>query len=285
MLSFSQRKGLTPVRTNIQRESADMALRNELWNALYSHYLIHFPSYLPNDQSLFKDLSYSYWTELLEKCIDQIPYSGSEIVITIKVQFLSTTWFTMFDILEFTPNNFDKKNFVKNKYNDEFVRNINTILEKHLSAYRFVDYKIVEITSDAEIAAIETAIESPETNELVKIHLGRALTLLSDRKNPDYRNSIKESISAIEAYAQIITNNPKATLGQALNILEKNHDLHEALKKSFSNLYGYTSDASGIRHALLDVPSLKQEDALFMLVTCSAFINYLKAKTSNQSTQ
>ncbi len=146
------------------------------------------------------------------------------------------------------------------------------MLEKHLSAYRFVNYRIVEIT------AIETAIESPDTQETVKIHLSRALELLSDRKNPDYRNSIKESISAIEAYAQLITNNSKATLGQALSILERKNDLHEALKRSFSNLYGYTSDTNGIRHALLDVPSLKQEDALFMLVTCSAFINYLKVK-------
>ncbi len=36
MLSFSQRIGLKPVKTEIQRESADMALLNELWNVVYS---------------------------------------------------------------------------------------------------------------------------------------------------------------------------------------------------------------------------------------------------------
>jgi len=44
-------------------------------------------------------------------------------------------------------------------------------------------------------------------------------------------------------------------------------------------LYGYTSDSGGIRHALSDedvTPTF--EDAKFMLVSCSAFINYLKAK-------
>ena len=35
---FSQRMGLTPIRTEIQRESMDDALRTGLWNAYYSFY-------------------------------------------------------------------------------------------------------------------------------------------------------------------------------------------------------------------------------------------------------
>ena len=42
----------------------------------------------------------------------------------------------------------------------------------------------------------------------------------------------------------------------------------------------YTSDAAGIRHALLEDPNLDAEDAKFMLVACSAFINYLWAKAA-----
>ena len=45
-----------------------------------------------------------------------------------------------------------------------------------------------------------------------------------------------------------------------------------------AQLYGYTSDADGIRHALLDESDLDFEDAKFMLVSCSAFTNYLKGK-------
>ncbi len=54
--------------------------------------------------------------------------------------------------------------------------------------------------------------------------------------------------------------------------------LHGALKEGFSNLYGYTSSAEGIRHALLDESELSFEDAKFMLVSCSAFVNYLIVK-------
>ena len=34
--------------------------------------------------------------------------------------------------------------------------------------------------------------------------------------------------------------------------------LHPALKRAFSNLYGFTSDEQGIRHALIDNPQVKR---------------------------
>jgi hypothetical protein len=43
-------------------------------------------------------------------------------------------------------------------------------------------------------------------------------------------------------------------------------------------LYGYTSDDSGIRHAILDQPTVGFDEAKFMIVSCSAFVNYLIAK-------
>ena len=56
--------------------------------------------------------------------------------------------------------------------------------------------------------------------------------------------------------ARIVSEKPKATLSDALKAIEKNGLLHEALKDGFIKLYGYTSDADGIRHAMLDEPTL-----------------------------
>jgi hypothetical protein len=58
--------------------------------------------------------------------------------------------------------------------------------------------------------------------------------------------------------------------------------MHPALNRSLSALYGYTSDANGIRHALLDESSLDFVDAKFMLVACAAFVNYLIGKALSQ---
>jgi hypothetical protein len=112
----------------------------------------------------------------------------------------------------------------------------------------------------------------------VRTHLTRALKLLSDRKAPDYRNSIKESISAVESIARDLTGMPKATLADALKVLERDNRLHPALKEGFLRLYGYTSDEGGIRHAMLEEPNLGAADAKYWLMSCTSFINYLKAR-------
>ncbi|MCC6412503.1 MAG: hypothetical protein IT270_12640, partial [Saprospiraceae bacterium] len=127
-----------------------------------------------------------------------------------------------------------------------------------------------------EVIEINNALSSTNKFKTVKEHLKRAVELYSDKKNPDFRNSIKESISAVEALSKIIINNNKVTLGQALKEIETKHQVPPSLKQAFSALYGFTSDEGGIRHALLEKNiSINMEEARFMLIVCSAFINYL----------
>ena len=158
--------------------------------------------------------------------------------------------------------------------NNDFAKTCNVFLERENSAYRFVGSVIAEVTSREEIGAIEAAILAGDRFAGVKEHLSTSLRLISDRTSPDFRNSIKESISAVESLAKQLASDRSGTLGSVLKELEKRGALHPALKSAFSSLYGYTNDANGIRHALLDEPNLNKADARFMLVCCSAFINY-----------
>ncbi len=282
MHSFSQRLGIKPIRTIIQREGADLALRNSLWNGLTHFYFEKFDCFIRQADPSTEALIQLIWIQHYKNRIDELNNHGSLLVQKIKNDFFELSWNEMFDILEFIPNN--HKGYGNNSYEDQinkkFITYTNEILKEHLSAYRFVDQLITEITAEEEIIAIEDALQDNSNYKPVQTHLRRALELLSDRKNPDYRNSIKESISAIESFSCIVTKNPKTTLGQALKEIEKTYGLHSALKSSFSSLYGYTSDESGIRHSLLDESTLMQEDAKFMLVVCSAFVNYLLVKTN-----
>jgi len=78
----------------------------------------------------------------------------------------------------------------------------------------------------------------------------------------------------------IMTNDPKAKLGDALKNLEKlGAKLHPALQIAFDKLCGYTSNEGSIRHCLLEQSTIDFEDAKFMLVSCSAFVNLLKARS------
>ncbi len=274
-MRFSERIGEKNIRTVLQIDSIDETLRIKIWNLIHKDLFLNLERI---DYKLATLICKEIWTEFFDELIDETPpfqtnYDISFQEIFKNRYFKELEWSEIYDFLEFISKICEK--FLK----VEFSKNCNSVLKSQLSGYRLINYNIIKTTSEEEIEAIETAIEDTTGMNSVNIHLNSALELLSNRETPDYRNSIKESISAVEAICSIITNNKKATLGDALKIIEKEHEIHKSLKNAFSNLYGFTSDAGGIRHKLLeDDISISFEDAKFMLVSCSAFINYLKEK-------
>jgi hypothetical protein len=278
MNSFSQRFGKKPIKVEIQIESIDEDLKNALWNALTIFYwkakVKH--DYLEENEDAIRVLLWRIWIDFFKNRLDEEPRYFSAYQKTLKKYFFEADWFEIYDFLEFVPSNYENNQHIQT--NEKFIDYCNNVLEREISAYRFVNGIISQISSKVEVESIEEALTITDTFKPVNTHLNRALELYSDRKAPDYRNSIKEAISAVESYCSILTGIPKATLGQALKQIERDNNIHPALKNSFSNLYGYASDANGIRHALITDDNLNQEDAKFMLVACSAFINYLIQK-------
>lgn len=277
MRLFSQRKGFKPIKSVLQVDDMDDDLRNGLWDALTVFYWNQIDTKWISDYDevdvLFKKLWHSYF----KRPIDTLDNSWPITHKVVRSCFYNCAWYEVYDFIESVANNYPDKD---NSVNPKFMDFCNSVLKRELSAYRFVGGKITQITSEEEIAEIEEALATSKFLKPVTTHLKRAVDLLADRKFPDYRNSIKESISAVEAICRLITNDAKATLGQAVKEIENKVELHPALKSAFSSLYGYTSDAEGIRHALLDESNLDFEDAKFMLVSCSGFINYLISKSS-----
>jgi hypothetical protein len=287
-MKFSQRIGITPVEKAIQIGSIDAALRNSLWSLLTVLYWNTFDrdKYDFGDRvdyiqaSNLRGLFQSLWLHFFKKPIDAIPtyyYDEDGGLAVLRNYFFGAKWYEVYDFIEFVSF------YGPEETRDKFVDVCNTYLERENSGYRFVDNKIVEISSTDEVSEIESAIENATPYYGVKQHLSKAITLMSDKKNPDYRNSIKESISAVESLCVTVSNDKKATLGEALKVLEKRGVLHPALKSAFSSLYGYTSDAEGIRHALMEESNLTSADARFMLISCSAFVNYVIASTTKNA--
>lgn len=272
-LRFSQRSGFKPISKVIQTESMDQELRNSLWNVLSANFLRKYSDgpFLGINYYCGKNIDefITYlWTSYFKYPLDHLPDTNSGAVKKIFDYFHACEWFEAYDFLEITINYFGALILVKE---------MNDILTRELSGYRFVGGVFTSITSELEIEMLEDVI-ADSIFPGVSGHLRRALSLMSDKGNPDYRNSIKESISAVESVARAITGKPKSSLGDALKALEAQRKLHPALKNSFLSLYGYTSDEGGIRHAMLDEPDLNASDAKFFLLSCTSFINYLKSQ-------
>ena len=161
----------------------------------------------------------------------------------------------------------------------EIYNGFNQLFEKEYVGYRFVAGEITPITNSLEIQEIEQACQIPF--EGAHVQLQKALGFLSDREHPDYKNSIKESISAVESVCETIVGSENgATLGKAVKHLEEHGlKIHSSLREGISKLYGYACDQGGVRHGEGEVEStVTFEEAKLMMVTCSAIVNYLVAE-------
>ena len=272
-MRFSQRHGYSPVSQTIQLEFMDEELRNSLWNALdlcYWKPLCRSQHLQDYHNRLLRQLCSALWVEFFKWPLDTMPDYWDHARGTVRNFFFECPWFRVYDCIEFITS---KEESQENRAVFETLAN--KFLEQEMSGYRLISGSIVPITDETELIEVEEAIS--QGNESPSKQLHRSLEMLSDRENPDYRNSIKESISAVEGEVISTLGKESGTLGALLGHLEQRTPVHPALKEAFSKLYGYTSDEGGIRHALMDDSRrVTFEEAKFMLVACSAFVNYIR---------
>ncbi|MEJ5966297.1 AbiJ-NTD4 domain-containing protein [Flavonifractor porci] len=272
---FSQRNAY--VEKTIRLETVDRKLKQRIISAFLKH---EFNSYESSDWSYYGDEIH----DLIIKIGAPNQFSSLE---TVKQQNIinlqnylmeSSEWYKIFDFIEYYLE------CVSTTKVDEVTSVINRILEEESYGYRVLDKQVIPITNVQELSTIHEAHST--LFDSVNKHFSKALDLYADRTEPDYENSIKESISAVEAMCCIITGETgsQATLGKTIKKLkDKGIHIHPAMESAFSSLYGYTSDEDGIRHGSIGFTNAPAEDAKYMLVSCSAFVNYLIEKWSKVS--
>lgn len=285
-MKFSERYGYVKPAEVLKRGGLDEVGVTALCNC-YDHLAKWFNQYDMNTRSRY-DESYTNLEETIwcffmnQRRQDFYKGRGHMIAATAYLQSDQNEWYNKFDLIEFTINVLRRSTLRGDgdyrQIVDMFIRILNATFKRLDYAYRIVDDQIVEITDEQELKAIEEAVKQSST---IRTHLSEALKLLSNRQSPDYRNSIKESISAVEALCREITG--ESTLGEALKVWEKKGiKIPTFLKSGIEKFYIYTNDKrTGIRHALMeDTEAPTFEEAKFMLVSCSAFVNYIQGKRS-----
>lgn len=282
-MKFSDRIEVTNLNSVIQTNSISDGLRNMLWNSLNVKF---FNLVKPADyDSILEytglmELATNLWMYYFKLPLEETPHLRKDFINYIKKYIKTCEWYDVYNFLEFTMDYMTDKEMCNN-----YIEFTNRILKEELSGYRIIDKKCIPITDEIELIEINKAIENTTSNsfEGAKIHIKTALSILSNKQlvaDEKYRNVIKESISAVESICNAISGKKSDGLKNALKVIKSKMYLHPALEEGFKKLYGYTSDANGIRHSLFDAPELDLEDAIYMLVTCSAFVNYLAIKNN-----
>jgi hypothetical protein len=258
MKRFSARIGVAEVPHVIQIDAMSDVLRNSIWNFIVS---------------LFSDTEAGWWTIaehmsqfFLKLPVDELPDYNIRRREWIKKHYYAMNWFAVYDFVEFVCLQYASVRKYTNWDKSRLQAAFNKIFEEELSGYRFIGGELVPISNTAEIAAIEGAVELSSRTGLTgaHAHIVTALQLLGKRPEPDYRNSIKEAISAVESMAKQLGTSDAQGLAGALDELGKQFPVHGALRSAFIKLYGF-------------------DEAKYMAVVCSAFVNYLGAKAQASS--
>jgi hypothetical protein len=276
MPRFSERIGVKSLPTSIQMEGMSEELRNSLWNLIYK---------------LYKHDNYGkWWANVAEHVaqyflkipVDEVPYDDFYCHKWMKERFYKLEWYEVYELIEFVAEKHDDMVGMHfHPFSRESIeQEVNRILQTEFSGYRFIAGVLSPISDEVEIKVIEEAAEKSSRLGLegAREHIRTSLDCLSKKPEPDYRNAIKEAISAVESVARKLSG--KKDLGAALEELSKHINLHGALKSGFKKLYGYTSDKDGIRHAILEQPDVGFDEAKYMIVVCSAFVNFLISKAN-----
>lgn len=242
--------------------------------------------WLPYDSASFYQLSLAAWTDFLHRrqnsygYVDDKNNAFQQILLDKKCP-----WYKKLDIIEFAID-YMEENFADEerlKITEGFIANLNSSFERLHYGYRIVNGIVTDIITKPEVEAMEAALL--ESSEVVSHHLNQAIVLYSDKLAPDYRNSIKEAITAVEALLRSETG--ESTFGKAYSEFKKKVSIHPRLQEAIQKLYDYTNqEDTGIRHSRVAGDGSAVPDASecrFMLITCSAIINYLNSKLARVS--
>jgi hypothetical protein len=268
-MTFSQRMGYEPDKKALQLNDIDNELRTDIYNSIREFEGIYSISFYSTYFVIWKD----FYRCNLDIFAENWFLNESRIKKELLDKYDKLKWHHVYDYLEMYLDAISKKSV--------FSKRINKLLEQHNSAYRIVNNKVCPISDEQELSEVSEACISGQ--KAIDFHMNKAVEIFSNKVTKDYPNTIKEAICAVEAAVNIVNGTEGKTLGDALKQLDKKKKLPETLKSAFEKLYGYTNEKdSGIRHALINDAKYPPDfaDAKFMLVACSAFINYLMQRNT-----
>lgn len=265
-MTFSERMKIEKARETIQLNSMDTHLRVAIYNCLHDSLVNNW--YLDGGWGCGYEAGKKIWADFFYQPADTFKESPYDFRLVLKKHISDASWNKIYDLLEFT---------LVHTPLPLAVGDVNKILEREMSGYRIRKNIVVPISDSIELAAIDSALAVADRFGGARQHIVSALEKLSQKPQADLRNAITEAVSAVESASRVITGMHKATLSDALKVLEKNGNVHPALKDAWLKLYGYTSDEHGLRHAMTEDPNIDFSTAKYMVVSCSAFLNLLAA--------
>ncbi|UWU21090.1 hypothetical protein N2601_17860 [Rhizobium sp. CB3060] len=266
-LSFEQAEGAEALPTPMALKHVSAVLRARLWDVMLLRVETEMKE-LNWQRSLGRKWAGAFRDFCVKKLAmlsDTVGTAKSNFIETMRPRFQKDDYIKVLGTVEW---------FVRNCADDHLKIAVRAVLEEERCAYRLVETSIIPVASPEEGEAFMGALDALTKPSLggARSHLLKAGSLLT---SGDFAGSVRESIHSVESTARSLTG--EGSLLKALQEISKKHPMHPALKNGFNSIYGYTSDANGIRHPIVgdDGPLVGEAEAIFMLGACASFVTYL----------
>lgn len=228
---FSTRNKILSINPNGLR-STSIQLRERIWNVFYKeeydyYDTLEYTSYTTGIEDMMLEMGIKY-----EFPANKIYKNQNAEKLHKHVVQCEGMWYRIYDFIEKYLRVTDSEK------TQRLTIEFNRILEEEVAPYRILNGLVVPIIGKSELNSISETIDLEY--ESVSKHMTKALELYSDRKKPDYENSVKESISSVESMCSIITglSGGAATLGK----IDKDHNANAKMKNMDFSRYPFNTD-------------------------------------------
>lgn len=281
---FSERNGVgRQLNKEMQTNSFDVRTRTLFVNVLQEYFLekdlCNYTAYGREDftKGIYREIAQNATGELAYWYYNVNTNYAELFIDYISAPILNGKYDEVLTLIEFIAKQIDKS--LSAEIGNRLRHKFNELFEQEYVGYRFLGDIITPITNDKERKCIEESMTCQI--KMIEKHMEKAVKLLSNRDDPDYKNSIKESINAIEAAARFILQDDSIILSKALvKLNDKGIICHKTLRDVIEKIYAFGSDAGGVRHGEKSEPiNLGFDEAKMLLVTCSSVVNFLLSKS------
>ena len=148
-------------------------------------------------------------------------------------------------------------------------------------AYEFIKGSVIRKGRKHTVETTDQAQYVMSDNRLqnARIHYSKALGFFRDRKQPDYANTVKEAVCAVESAGKDLFPQAKAsTLGDLINWLKnKNNNIAipPALINTFSSIYALRNSGKEVAHGSASGGEITAAIAEYILSLSASTIIYL----------
>lgn len=278
-LSFKEREGLESIEKPFTDLSKELHFQIE-------RILEEVVDNISNERNVISIYEIHFSSDLYDKIRNSHSLGHIKALFKLKIKSIfdyntnTFRYYNYFEFVEFFIHFYCENvlTYLDDDYDFRWEKDINLALVRFNSKWRLVNYQFVRIVNDEEISTIKETLN--HKLDPIKKHSREALALMKG-EDASFTNSIKESLNMVEAALQHVTNVSKLNLDPMVEILKKKEQRLVLTKEleAISTLHGVASSKKGrgIRHAAQEDIAYIYEDALYLYVRCSAFVNWVLA--------